>query len=291
MMYPTDIAGTVQVMLAQERSTYQRSDYLKLVSHLEGEVVNMECREKMTEWSYQVVEFCNFSRETVDIGMSYLDRFLNTEVGSECLQCRKQFQLVAMCCLCLAIKLFESKEMELSFLSELSRGCYSVSEISKTEKTILNVLEWRMNPPTASSFVQHFVESYFASISHTEDLTQLISALNHISTKEVEYAVGKYSLMTTNPSNIAIASIGNALELINSRHISRSSMMSHIEFLCGTQLNTDEITDTQKLLLPCLTDISEYREDDTTMKSSLEYEAYESQQHSPVSTARQTQTM
>ena len=75
----TDVVDRIAFMRQQEETTYNVRDYLAesvKVRKLASKPVDEDCRVKMCEWCYQVVDFCKFRRETVGIGMSYLDRYL-----------------------------------------------------------------------------------------------------------------------------------------------------------------------------------------------------------------------
>jgi len=92
-----------------------------------------ECwREKICEWSYQVIDHFDFNREIVSISMSYLDRYLCT-----CPVNRKVFQLAGMTSLYMAIKLHESSDIKMSSFIELSRGYFSLDHIIAMERSIL----------------------------------------------------------------------------------------------------------------------------------------------------------
>jgi lipoyl(octanoyl) transferase len=95
-------------------------------------------REKICEWCYQVVDHFDFSREVVGISMSFLDRYLSTRRVN-----KKIFQLAAMTCLYLAIKLHEPGSLKISSLIALSRGFFTKSHVLAMEESILRyVLCW-----------------------------------------------------------------------------------------------------------------------------------------------------
>ncbi len=165
------------------------------------------CRMKMCKWCYQVVDYFKFSRETVQIGMSYFDRFLATPQGRRCLEDWCAFQLACITCMYLAIKVHEPMELDASLLCELSRGAYSVPEITHMEKVILQELQWRVNPPTATAFVQH-IFSLLPS-SYVDNKSDRLRSAVH----QAELSVFDYSLVFTGTSfKIAAAAVLNAIE-------------------------------------------------------------------------------
>lgn len=88
-------------------------------------------REKICEWSYQVVDHFNFSREAVGIALNYLDRYLAVRTVN-----RKTFQLAAMTSLFISIKINESRTLRLSTFLELSRGYFEADHVIEMEKDI-----------------------------------------------------------------------------------------------------------------------------------------------------------
>lgn len=94
--------------------------------------LNEVWREKICEWCYQVVDHFDFSREVVSVAMSFLDRYLSTRRVN-----KKIFQLAAMTCLYLAIKLYEPSTLKISSLVGLSRGFFAAKHIIAMEQSIL----------------------------------------------------------------------------------------------------------------------------------------------------------
>jgi hypothetical protein len=258
---------TIDAMRKQEETIYKRFDPLHLglktnqALHIDIDEI---CRNKMCEWSYQIVDFCKFNRESVDIAMDYLDRFLLTSYGSSALQDRNIYQLVAMTCLYTAIKVHERHALSPSVVSQLSRSIYTEQQIVQTEVLILHALQWQLHPPTAYSFVRELM-----SIIPKEYLPSnesIIESIFNVAQKQTEYAISNYRLIETPMSTIAYCAVLNALECcccINRRTISiidtilvnaigltdpYSSYMSDIRKIlstvCPIQMNTAQTKDT-----------------------------------------------
>ena len=209
-MEAADIGERIAVMRKQEETTYRVHDYLAASVEIRkhaSKPVDDECRVKMCEWCYQVVDFCKFRRETVLIGMSYLDRYLCTEKGLEALCNRKQYQLAAMTALYVAIKLHEPLEMETSLLADLSRGCYNEMEFVDMEQTILSALNFRVNGPTPLGFVQYFM----GLIPETVHPTVAALVMDY-ARYQIELSVSEQSMVDIMPSEVALAAVLNAME-------------------------------------------------------------------------------
>ncbi len=102
--------------------------------------INEVWREKICEWCYQVVDHFDFNRQVVAIALNYLDRYLALRPVN-----RKIFQLAAMTCLFIAIKMNESKVLSLSAFLSLSRGYFQAEHVLAMEHAILRyvgVLHW-----------------------------------------------------------------------------------------------------------------------------------------------------
>ena len=207
---PSDIADHLAIMRIQEETTYFIRDYLAesvgIRKHA-SKPVDADCRVKMCEWCYQVVDFCKFRRETVGIGMSYLDRYLCTPRGREALCNRKEYQLAAMTALYIAIKLHEPLEMETSLLADLSRGCYQEMEFVAMEQTILQALNWRVNGPTALGFITYFMALMPSSV-HPSVATAIFDYARY----QTELAIAEHAFVPVKPSDIALAAVLNAME-------------------------------------------------------------------------------
>eukprot|EP00957_Ditylum_brightwellii_P205325 15343366-Ditylum_brightwellii.AAC.1 len=87
----------------------------------------------MIEWCYQIVGHCGFDNKLVDIAVSYLDWFLMTKSGMPALHDRKTYQLIAMTCLYIAIKLFEPEVIDPSIVLHLSCGAYTEEDVTDME--------------------------------------------------------------------------------------------------------------------------------------------------------------
>lgn len=148
-----DLVERLNILLEQETGSYRTEDYLapgfqqklrdlwepqkhELLSCSSGSTsnsgINEVWREKICEWSYQVIDHFDFSREIVSIAVSYLDRYLSKRPVN-----KKHFQLLAMSCLYLAIKLYEPGTVSMKSMIDLSRGYFLVEHMVEMELSIL----------------------------------------------------------------------------------------------------------------------------------------------------------
>mmetsp|Transcript_6063 Transcript_6063/g.12046 ORF Transcript_6063/g.12046 Transcript_6063/m.12046 type:complete len:370 (-) Transcript_6063:148-1257(-) len=259
-----DISDRLAVMRIQEDSIYRCSDYVSWTKHCfedkdddchHGEddgngsnrnnhntnharqqhhknrqfiPVDEECRMKMCEWCYQVIDFCKLRRETVDISMSYLDRYAS--LARNVLMDRRKYQLAAMTSLYVAIKIFEPP-LPISSVSDLSRGVYSEDEISEMEVELLFTLNWRVSAPTILGFIYHMV-SFIVEEASDENVSKLLD----FSQFQAELAVGDYSFATQRSSSIALAALMNSMGILDPHSFPfslRYRLLKAIEVACN----------------------------------------------------------
>ena len=224
-----DVADRLAILRIQEETTYHIKDYLtESAAHRKRATkpVDADCRIKMCEWCFQVVDFCRFKRETVSIGMSYLDRYLCTPKGRSALCNRKEYQLAAMTALYVAIKLHEPLEMETSLLADLSRGCYTEMEFVEMEQVLLQAVKWRVNGPTVLAFLAHLWALLPSAVHQHTGL-----ALYEYARFQTELAIAEQTLVFTKPSELALAAILNALEGLDDKLFSSKARSKFIKYM------------------------------------------------------------
>jgi Cyclin, N-terminal domain/Cyclin, C-terminal domain len=223
------LSDNLKVMLRQEASgNYSCTDYLSMnawrplnvyqlmkrpkIEHSSHPLaantrVDEYCREQIVEWSFRVVDYFRIDREVVALSSSFLDRFLAT------CQCdRTSFKLAATTTLHLAVKLlYPCKLADLGILSDLSRGEFDMKDVCEMESHILRALHWQLHPPTAVAFASVFLDYFFASRVVHFSSTDLDDVYD-VSAFFCELSVCEYSFVSMPASQVAIASILNALE-------------------------------------------------------------------------------
>jgi len=157
----------LKTMLHMETQSYLPCpDYLSAIenAHLNNgtDIVSEAWRRKLCEWCFEVVDHFNFDREVVSFALNYLDRCVAIKATTSSAPLpKRQFQLYAVTCLYLSIKLHGEvdscdtprKKLRLGAFVELSRGFFQEDVIEQTEQEILNTLQWRVNPPTTLRFI------------------------------------------------------------------------------------------------------------------------------------------
>lgn len=138
---------------------------------------------------------------------------------------RKQYQLLAMGCLYIAIKAHEPVAFASDMFASMSNGLYTISDIEDMEKIILHGLQWRTNAPTSVQMAYHILSLVFTHLrkQHTDDTRNSIEEttwcyLLDETRYQVEYALRDYAFSVfERPSTIALAAILNSLDQVD-RH-------------------------------------------------------------------------
>jgi hypothetical protein len=166
------------------------------------------CRACMVQWTNNLVDFCHYDRETADIAISCLDRFLSSPEGSQTLLHTQQFQLAAMTAFYTAAKIHERQAMEPASIARLSRGAHSKEAVEQMELFMLKVLRWKVHPPTAIRFAQYFLDLIPSEIVDEKHRTVIMELVRY----QLNVALSEYRLSLQRSSHLGLAVMMNALE-------------------------------------------------------------------------------
>lgn len=199
-----EILSCIDAMRSQEGNTKRSHDYF-----LRSHPVNAQSRKAMIKWCNTVADTLSLHRETVIIAFSYLDRYLSSGNGnsSQVVENRHKFQLAAVACYFIAVKLHESAQVGVDLFVKLCRNVYSAEDIFSMEKEILFSLEWKVSGPTPLDFARYLLELLPESVqsSHAEYILQNAE-------KHLEYATSEMFFSSYNPSIVGICCIISALK-------------------------------------------------------------------------------
>ncbi|KAL2939338.1 Cyclin-D3-1 [Bienertia sinuspersici] len=113
-------------------------------------------RKEAVEWILKVNSYYGFCTLTSVLSVNYLDRFLS----SFHFQKDKpwMFQLAAVSCLSIAAKVEETYvPLLLDLQVESGKYVFEAKTIQKMELLVLSTLDWKMNPVTPLSFLDHII--------------------------------------------------------------------------------------------------------------------------------------
>jgi len=190
----------------QEREgAYKVTDYLHQREHMSfPDAVDVSCRSQMIEWMKNIIDHCQFSRSTIAVAVNYMDRFLMVTPWAR--RDRSAFQLVAITCLYMAIKIYEPTVLSASSVVKLTRNAYGLDQIESMERLVLQTISWRMNPPTAVTFAMFLCE-YATTLDaslHRETLQELVVL-------QLESTLSDYETSLIPASMVALAALNNAV--------------------------------------------------------------------------------
>ena len=174
-------------------------------------------RKTMLSWAYDIVDVCKVERHVAITAVSYLDRFLANNIGqcAKALSSRRNYQLIFIVCLIIALKNCAGMKVESDFVTNvLCHGLYQEQEILEMEMVVLQGLGWRLNGPTAIDFVHAFLQ-----LLPDQDNAKM-EALIKTAEVQVELAMCDFSLALQEPSSIACSSIALAMNSADGKYCS-----------------------------------------------------------------------
>lgn len=208
------VLENIQAMRCQEIKSYQVSTELlmKAASDAEraGFPIDMQLyllwRSQMIEWCYSLTSICDFKKETVEVAVSILDRFVIAQ--TELLSDAHKYQLACIAALYTAIKINEQRCFSPQQMEQLSGYRFAASDIERIELEILPAIGWRVHPPTASSYCIYLLELLPQAIVPDR------KAVLEVAETHTQLAIGNEAVLTANTSSLALASLLNALQCV-----------------------------------------------------------------------------
>ena len=162
--------------------------------------------------------------------MEIIDRFLSSSQSptSPYLTNRKQYQLLSMSSLYIAIKAHEQVAMSSEHFATMSNGLYTQLQIEEMEMKILHTLQWKINAPTSVQFAYSILSLLYNKLNTTTSCEEGSGGGKKVKVDEstwcfildetryqIEYALRDYELSTNERfSTLALSSIFNALETL-----------------------------------------------------------------------------
>ena len=209
----SDTLDTIEAMVCQEERAYHSASMMS-----EDQMVMrfppmaLESRRRMMIFYYELVEKVGSSRETVEIAVSFLDRFLAAPVvGPQALSNKRLFQLMATTCIYTAVKIHEAQAIAPSLLADLSQGVFSAQDIEEMESMLLQTLQWQLNPPTSAAFVRVYLDLVPQKLLSRE----LKSIAYKLAEHQAEYALTDERLLYERKAAVAFWAVENTLEQLH----------------------------------------------------------------------------
>ena len=195
-------------------------------------------RSRVCRWIFDTISCARLSRETAVVAISYLDRFLSCSCSSssssprakKALMDRKEYQLVAMTCLYLAIKIHEPKMMDAETISSLSRGVHTGQDILARERELLTSLRCKVNDVTPLHFTSRMLNLLPQDLpeSRKKALHELCEASLQ---EQILLAIEDYGFVIVRRSSIAIAAMINSLKNVPQDILSSHEKKQYLQVL------------------------------------------------------------
>jgi hypothetical protein len=150
---------------------------------------------------YTLVKFCKARHEST-AAASY---FLDVAVSRGLIQTPEDYQVVAMASLYLGLKIFDSprkRVVKLSKLVKLGSGVFDEHDVIQMEEQLLEVLEWRLNPPTPNCFLQQYLR-----LLPQDTLPETRYKIEDLSLQAIEISISRDYFAAMDPSVLAYAAI------------------------------------------------------------------------------------
>lgn len=197
-------------MLQKEDEYLIRHDYLRgLESPTEyGLPLDAEARGTIASWCSNVMNICQYQKDTAFMAVNYLDRYVASTHGRRALLDRRQYQLASLACIYLAVKLHESQPLTPKLISNLSNGDRGPEDIELMELEVLKALKWRLHPPTAMLFV-----NIHLNLIHSDEIDCVTRAvLLELSEVQIEASLSEYAFVSEKQSKVGLAALLNAAD-------------------------------------------------------------------------------
>jgi hypothetical protein len=189
-----DVRDILIQMRRLESTTYKRPMEIP-------EPFNGLWRQQIVEWMYTLVNFCELRHESAAAGTFFLD----VAVSKGLIKTANDYQLGAMTALYLGLKIFDSPTMrvvKLGSLVKLGSGDFGENDVIQMELQMLQILQWRMNPPTPNCFLQQYMLLF-----PKDTLPETLCKIEKLSLQAIEVCVSRDPFLTMKPSVLAYAAI------------------------------------------------------------------------------------
>jgi len=231
-----------QLMLQEKTASAPTSTSCTSTASSKSGDISEVWREKICEWTFQIIDHFDINREIAFISLNYLDRYLSRRTVN-----RKTFQLVAMTSLFLAIKLYDSIPLRMSSFIELSRGYFKIEHIAAMETSILWTLSWHVHPPTPLNFVRNFIhllEQSGCAVAVAHEVKEIARFLTELS-------VCDYYFTTRKQSSIGLGAVltafGSFDEITLPLHV-RRTFIDYVRSMDIIDPSSEEVQECQKCL-------------------------------------------
>lgn len=263
--YPTP-AQNPQLFLEQDLfweddeliALFSKEQGNRLYNELEKNPFLNESRREAIDWILNVIEYYGFSHITAVLAVNYLDRFLfRAQLKRE-----KPWmsQLAAVACLSLAAKVEETHvPLLLDLQVEETNYLFEAKTIQRMEILVLSTLQWKMNPVTPISFIDHFARRFGFNNHFCCEFLSRCECL-------VVSLISDSRFMRFLPSVLATATMLHITNTLNP-----CFETEHQKNLLNTiKINKDELDDCMKLILDSKSGFFRFKSNKRKLRSTCQ---------------------
>lgn len=258
-MSTVEMMDRFQILLEQTVSTYRFNNYLSPSYQLDSfdnsytstafndkyardlSQLKTGWRDKLCAWMYQIIDDHELDRELVEVSLNYMDRYLSKQHIND----SYEFQLAGMTSLYLAIKVFRHMGMGASISSfvRLSQGMYDSRDFEAMECSILEVLNWRMHPPTTLAFLDLLIMILPHGACSPLTRIALFERIKFL----LELCVTVRFFFTKNPAHVAIAAFIDVMQHEDKPNIPEVKYQEHfcrfVYSVYGIDCKSDDVVE------------------------------------------------
>ena len=222
------IAATPEILssiLQKELVTSFANSCKEYLDPADPSMITAADRMALVDWCYNIVDNCQYPRDTVVMAMVMVDAFLSTpsstadaaRASDEALYSQNKFQLLTIAALYCSIKAKSNVAVPADvFVHDMCCGLYTKEEIETMERTLLSgSSSWRFAPAVTAYEVGRAILSVLLSYTNLPEATWgfLLDEVQY----QTEHAVRDYYFSTQRTSTVALAAIFNAVKCLSSK--------------------------------------------------------------------------
>ncbi|TTD03346.1 Septin-8-B [Bagarius yarrelli] len=217
-------------------------------AHDNGMRMTTKMRDFEVKDLLSLTRFFGFSAETFSLAVSLLDRFLSVmKIQPKHLSC------VGLCCFYIAVKTAEEeKNIPLATdLIRISQNRFTVSDMMRMEKIILEKLYWKVKGPTALNFLRLFHNYSLEKVDADRSILHLERLESQLKACHCSFAFTKLR-----PSLVALALLAREVEEQHESEAVGSLREAVKNLQCQLTIKDGDLVCVRELISKCLAEYS-----------------------------------
>ncbi|DAZ95709.1 TPA: hypothetical protein N0F65_007115 [Lagenidium giganteum] len=147
-----DLKETFRMLLAHEAHGGRLPRNDQYLHAIQRHGMEAAWRRKITHWMFETGKAFELTKDTVGCAVFIMDQYLSVMSVDKIL-----LQLLSMVCMYVASKMHESQPISMEEMDLLSQRKFSRQDVCRMEAQLLQLIKWKLNPPTCFSFARDFM--------------------------------------------------------------------------------------------------------------------------------------